>query len=63
MLEEKKELNFDINRFKNFKNKINYIVVENEPDDLIKINNNEETKNSIFRKNAQKEFTTKEKQF
>ena len=50
----KKELNFDINRFKNFKNKINYIVVENEPDDLIKINNNEETKNSIFRKNAQK---------
>ena len=59
----KKELNFDINRFKNFKNKINYIVVENEPDDLIKINNNEETKNSIFRKNAKKEFTTKEKQF
>ena len=31
---EKKKLNFDINKFKDFKKKINYIVVENEPDNL-----------------------------
>jgi len=32
---EKKKLNFDINRFKEFKKKIIYLVVENEPEDLI----------------------------
>ena len=31
---EKKKLNFDINKFKDFKKKINYIVVENEPNNL-----------------------------
>jgi len=32
---EKKKLNFDIKRFNNFKEKIIYIVIENEPSDLI----------------------------
>ena len=31
---EKKKLNFDINKFKDFKKKINYIVIENEPNNL-----------------------------
>ena len=51
---EKKNLNFDIKNFKNFKNKINYIVVENEPTDLAKIKNLDETNNSLLRSNAQK---------
>ena len=32
----KKKLNFDINDYPDFKDKIEYIVIENEPDDLIK---------------------------
>ena len=32
---EKKKLNFNINKFKEFKEKIIYIVINNEPDDLI----------------------------
>ena len=32
---EKKKLNFNIKNFEKFKNKINYIVVKNEPDNLI----------------------------
>ncbi len=31
----KKKLNFDINKFSKFKDKITYLVVENEPEDLI----------------------------
>ena len=50
---EKKNLNFDINNFKNFKNKINYVAVENEPSDLIKTKNFDEQNNSLFRHNAQ----------
>ena len=50
---EKKNLNFDINKFKNFKNKINYVAVENEPSDLIKTKNFDEQNNSLFRHNAQ----------
>ena len=54
---EKKKLNFDINKFKNFKKKINYIVVENEPENLFdetKVNldkseNNQIRENSIKR--------------
>ena len=40
---EKKKLNFDFNRFKQFKKKIIYLIVENEPDSLIyeKKGNNE----------------------
>tara|TARA_B100002051_G_scaffold145644_1_gene137952 strand:+ start:324 stop:1223 length:900 start_codon:yes stop_codon:yes gene_type:complete len=32
---EKKKLNFDINQFKEFKNKIIYLVVDNEPENLV----------------------------
>ena len=32
---QRKELNFDINNFPEFKKKIIYLVVENEPEDLI----------------------------
>ena len=54
---EKKKLNFDINKFKNFKKKINYIVVENEPKNLFdetklnldKSGNNQIRENSIKR--------------
>jgi beta-1,4-mannosyl-glycoprotein beta-1,4-N-acetylglucosaminyltransferase len=35
-----KKLNFDIRKFSNFKNKIEYIVQENEPDNIIYENNN-----------------------
>ena len=40
---EKKKLNFDFNRFKQFKKKIIYLIVENEPDSLVyeKKGNNE----------------------
>ena len=54
---EKKKLNFDINKFKDFKKKINYIVIENEHNNLfdeIKLNldksgNNQIRENSIKR--------------
>ena len=54
---EKKKLNFDINKFKDFKKKINYIVVENEPSnlfdetkvDLNKLGHNQIRENSIKR--------------
>ena len=39
----KKKLNFDINNFSEFKKKIIYLVVENEPDDLVY-----ETKDNVF---------------
>ena len=35
----KKKLNFDINNFKKFKDKIIYLVIENEPDGIIEISN------------------------
>ena len=35
-----KKLNFDIRKFSNFKNKIEYIVQENEPNNIIYENNN-----------------------
>jgi len=40
---EKKKLNFNLNRFKEFKNKIIYLPIENEPDHLVydKSSNNE----------------------
>ena len=37
---EKKELNFNYNRFKEFRKKIIYIVVENEPENLVYENKN-----------------------
>ncbi len=40
----KKKLNFDINKFKKFKDKINYIVVDEPPPNIIEVND-EENKN------------------
>ena len=45
---EKRELLFDINKYSKFKNKINYIVLENEPENLETIND----KDSIDKKNS-----------
>ena len=49
----KKELNFDINNYKKFKDKIIYLVIENEPHDII-IDNNEIKDQSIKRLNSLK---------
>ena len=51
---KKKELNFDIRKYEKFKNRINYIVVENEPDNLNDKRDTSEFKNLMFRINAQK---------
>ena len=45
---EKRELLFNINKYSKFKNKINYIVLENEPENLETIND----KDSIDKKNS-----------
>ena len=53
---EKRELLFNINKYANFKNKINYIVLENEPDNLEKVydDDTEDKKNSKYIMNALK---------
>ena len=38
----KKKLNFDINKFKKFKDKIIYIVVENQPDNILQLSDNDD---------------------
>ena len=56
---EKKKLNFDINKFKEFKNKIEYIVVDHQPPNILSIENKEDDSelnrkkiiNSIMRDN------------
>ena len=42
----KKKLNFDINKFKKFKDKIIYIVVDKQPKDIMKLKEND-TKHRI----------------
>ena len=37
----KKKLNFDINKFKKFRDKINYIVVDEQPSNILKLVNGE----------------------
>ena len=37
-----KKLNFEINNFKKFKNKIIYKVIENQPKDIIQINKDDD---------------------
>ena len=37
-----KKLNFDINNFKRFQNKIIYHVIENQPDNIVTINNEDD---------------------
>ncbi len=52
----KKKLNFDINKFQKFKNKISYIILETQPPDLYKIDSHDnlEKKNSKILDNALK---------
>ena len=38
---EKKSLNFDINKFQKFKDKIQYLVIEDEPEGIILNTNNQ----------------------
>ena len=53
---KKRELLFDINKYSKFKNKINYIVLENEPVDLERVHDNDtdDKKNSKYIMNALK---------
>ena len=53
-MQVRKNLNFKINDFKKFKEKINYIIIEDEPKDLVRTETIAEGENSIFRTNAQK---------
>ena len=45
---KKKSLNFDINKFKKFKDKILYLVIENEPEDLMEIK--DQSKSSMIKR-------------
>ena len=53
---EKRNLLFDINKYSKFKNKINYVILENEPSNLEIINDNDtaDKKNSKYIMNALK---------
>ena len=53
---EKRKLLFDINNYSKFKNKINYIILENEPNNLEMVNDDDsaDKKNSKYIMNALK---------
>ena len=53
---ERKKLNFDIEKYPKFKNKIIYFVIENEPNDIVKIDKNisRDLELSLIRKNSLK---------
>ena len=51
---QKKKINFNKNNYPNFKNKITHIVVDEQPNDLFEINENNKHDNSLFRLNAAK---------
>ena len=53
---EKRNLLFDINKYSKFKNKINYIILENEPNNLEMVNDDDsaDKKNSKYIMNALK---------
>ena len=44
---EKRNLLFDINKYSKFKNKINYIILENEPSNLEIINDSDTDRKKI----------------
>ena len=50
---------FDINNFKNFKNKIEYILLEENPKNLYEINDNDEPKNENNANGNLREFYQK----
>ena len=61
-----KKLNFDINRFKKFKDKIEYVVVENQPTNLSIINKDDSEKikknkilDNALKENHQRNFVFK----
>ena len=64
---EKKKLNFDINNFLKFKSKIDYIVLDEKPKNLRKIDQKDNNKliesktldNALIRENFQRNFTFK----
>jgi beta-1,4-mannosyl-glycoprotein beta-1,4-N-acetylglucosaminyltransferase len=51
---QKKKINFNKNNYPNFKNRITHVVVENQPNDLFEINEDNKANNSLFRLNAAK---------
>ena len=51
---QKKKINFDKNSYPDFKDKITHIVVEQQPDNLLEINESNKFDNSLFRLNAAK---------
>ena len=46
---KKRQLKFDINKFKKFENKIIYIVHKNEPDGIIKLDNKDDADTNAFK--------------
>ena len=62
-----KKLNFDIKKFKKYENKIEYIVLENQPENLKNLNENDKINvknskildNSLLRENNQRNFCHK----
>tara|TARA_B100000963_G_scaffold107410_1_gene93409 strand:- start:867 stop:1739 length:873 start_codon:yes stop_codon:yes gene_type:complete len=64
---KRKKLNFQINKFDKFKNKIEYIVVDKEPNNIIPISSNDNIQtadekkilNSLKRENFQREMLSK----
>ena len=62
---EKKKLNFNINNFSKFKEKIEYVVLDKQPNDLrvVNVNDSEKIKeskildNALIRENLQRNFT------
>ena len=63
----KKDLNFDVKKFQKFKDKINYIIIDNPPegieeidqDDSIEIKNKKILDNSLKRENNQRNMQIK----
>ena len=49
---EKKKINFNINNYPKFKNRIKHIIIEDEPDNLIEITTQNKSNNSFFTLNA-----------
>ena len=64
---KKKDLNFDVKKFQKFKDKINYIIIDNPPegieeidqDDSIEIKNKKILDNSLKRENNQRNMQIK----
>ena len=51
---KKKKINFNISNYPKFKNRIKHLITEDEPNNLIEINDQNKNNNSLFRLNASK---------